>query len=169
MSDLNSKLNALILIVVAVAGCWILAHPQQTEPPDDDWFQRTVVDQPGLVVVKFGAEWCGPCRMLDPELTRLANSLGSRGSVVRINVDQHRDLARHYGVSSIPRLFVFDHGQVLADRVGYANHEQLYAWVNSVQSPAAQPDAPAAPSLVSNPFASGPAPARAAEKTRRAP
>lgn len=135
MSDWNSKLNALVLILVAIAGCWIISHPQHAEPPDDHWFQSAVVEQPGLVVVKFGAEWCGPCRMLDPELTRLAGSLGGRGSVVRINVDQHRDLARHYGVSSIPRLLVFDHGQVVGDRVGYANHQQLYAWVNSLGTP----------------------------------
>jgi len=86
-------------------------------------------------VVKFGAEWCGPCRKLDPELTRLASSLSGRGSVVRIDVDQHRDLARHYGVSSIPRLIVFYHGQVLADRVGYADHNQLCAWVTALRTP----------------------------------
>lgn len=156
MSDLNSKLNALVLVAVVIGGCWILLNPQKTEPPDDQWFQKTVVEQPGLVVVKFGAEWCGPCRMLDPELTRLAASLGGRGSVVRVNVDQHRDLARHYGVSSIPRLIVFHHGQVVGDRVGYANHDQLSAWVNSLGVPAEQPSAPPGPALVSNPYAAGP-------------
>jgi thioredoxin 1 len=54
--------------------------------------------------------------------------------VVRIDVDQHRELARHYGVSSIPRLMVFHHGQVLADRVGYADHNQLARWVTDLRT-----------------------------------
>ena len=71
--------------------------------------------------------WCGPCRMLDPELDKLADS--GRVTVVRIQVDQHPDLARHYGVSSIPRLFLLNHGTVLADRVGYADYRQLQSWI----------------------------------------
>jgi thioredoxin-like negative regulator of GroEL len=135
MSDLNSKLNAVVLVGIVIVLYMVLLQPQQTAPPDDRWFQAAVVDQPGLVVVKFGAQWCGPCRMLDRELTGLASCLSGRASVVRIDVAQHRDLARHYGVSSIPRLMVFYHGQVLADRVGYADHNQLCAWVTALRTP----------------------------------
>ena len=135
MRQLNTILNVVVLVAIAYVGYSILSRPQQTAPPDDRWFQTAVVDRPGLVVVKFGAEWCGPCRRLDPELTQLASSLGGRASVVRIDVTQHRDLARHYGVSSIPRLMVFYHGEVLADRVGYADHNQLCAWVDGLHTP----------------------------------
>lgn len=132
MSDWNSRINAAVFVGIVIVGGLFLWQAKHAPPPDDRWFQTAVVDRPGLVVVKFGAEWCGPCRRLDPELSRLASSLSGRASVVRIDVDQHRDLARHYGVSSIPRLMVFQHGQVLADRVGYANHKQLCAWVNAL-------------------------------------
>ncbi len=135
MRHLNTLLNGIVLVSMAIVGYMALSRAQQTEPPDDRWFNTAVVEQPGLVVVKFGAEWCGPCRKLDPELTLLASSLGDRASVVRVDVSQHRDLARHYGISSIPRLMVFYHGHVLADRVGYADHNQLCAWVSALRTP----------------------------------
>jgi thioredoxin len=125
----------VVLVGIVIVGYLALSRRQHTVPPDDGWFKTAVVERPELVVVKFGAEWCGPCRKLDPELTQLASSLSGRASVVRIDVAEHRELARHYGVSSIPRLMVFYHGQVLADRVGYADHNQLCAWVNAVQTP----------------------------------
>jgi len=135
MRQLNTLLNGVVLLAIAVVGYLALSRSHQTAPPDDLWFKMMVAEQPGLVVVKFGAEWCGPCRKLDPELTQLASSLSGRASVVRIDVTEHRDLARHYGVSSIPRLMVFDHGKVLADRVGYADHNQLCAWVTALATP----------------------------------
>lgn len=135
MSNLSSKLNALVFMMLAAMGYVALSQPQDTPPPDDPWFRKSVVEQPALVVVKFGAEWCGPCRMLDPELSQLGRSLGGLADVVRIDVDEHPELARHYGVSGIPRLMIFYHGKILADRVGYANHSQLSAWVRGVHLP----------------------------------
>ena len=71
--------------------------------------------------------------MLDPELSELGNSMRGLAQVVRIDIDKRPELARHYGVSSIPRIMVFYHGKILADRVGYADHNQLREWVKGVQ------------------------------------
>lgn len=132
MSTLNSFLNALVLVGLCIAGYFFLVTPKDYgSPPDDPWFRSTVTSRPEPVLVKFGAEWCGPCRMLDPELDQLASNLRGRVEVVRVNVDQRPDLAQHYGVSSIPRLFLFRHGKVVADRVGYADNQQLREWVAS--------------------------------------
>jgi thioredoxin 1 len=129
MANLDSKLNALAFIALCYVGyLYIGQRLEPVAPPDDRWFQAAVVDQPTPVLVKFGAPWCGPCRMLDPELDKLAMS--GRVNVVRIEVDQHRELAQHYGVQSIPRLLLFDHGNVLADRVGYVDYKQLQSWVD---------------------------------------
>ena len=133
MSDLAAKFNVVVFAALAAIAYYAFAQPPDTAPPEDPWFRQTVVEQPDLVVVKFGAEWCGPCRMLDPELSQLGNSLGGLAQVVRIDIDKHPELARHYGVSSIPRMFVFYHGKILADRVGYADHNQLREWVKGVQ------------------------------------
>ncbi|HEX4130499.1 MAG TPA: thioredoxin domain-containing protein [Pirellulales bacterium] len=95
--------------------------------PDDSWFRSTVLERKQPVVVKFGAPWCGPCRMIDPELDRLASS--GQVAVVKIDVQRNRDLARHYRVSSIPSVFLFNKGTVVAHRVGYADYDQLRKWV----------------------------------------
>lgn len=132
MSDLASKLNALALLMICIAGCYVFTATNDPGPPTDDlWFQTAVVDRAEPVVVKFGAEWCGPCRMLDPQLDQLERNLGGLVAVVRVNVDEHRDLAAHYGVSAIPRLLLIHHGEVLADRTGYADHRDLQNWVVS--------------------------------------
>ncbi len=127
VGDMDSKLNAVVLIALCAAGYYFLRQPSAPiQPPNDPWFREQVVDQPGLVLVKFGAPWCGPCRMVDAELDKL-DARGVR--VVRINVDQHPELARHYGVSSIPRIFLCSHGVTVADRVGYADQRQLKSWI----------------------------------------
>jgi thioredoxin len=128
MNDLTSKLNAVVLIGLFVAGYFFIAHTlEPVKPPTDAWFQAAVVEQSEPVLVKFGAPWCGPCQMLDPELDKLAES--GKANVVRIEIAEHPDLARHYGVTSIPRLLLFDRGNLLADRVGYADCEQLQSWI----------------------------------------
>jgi len=132
MSNIESKLNVIVLLAICFAGYYILTTPKTPiAPPDDAWFQAAVVNQPEPVLVKFGADWCGPCRAMEPELDQLAENRRGQLGVVRVNVDQRSSLAQHYGVSSIPRLLLFRHGQVIADRVGYADQKQLQQWVDS--------------------------------------
>jgi len=69
--------------------------------------------------------------MMEGELDQLSSNLRGEVAVVRVNVDRHHDLARHYGISSIPRLMLFRHGQVVADRVGYVDRQQLQQWIAS--------------------------------------
>jgi len=135
MSNIDSGAKLLNFIVVgavaAAAMLYIISPRTPVAPPDDAWFKSAVINRSEPVLVKFGAEWCGPCRMLDPELDKLQHRLHGQVEVVRVNVDNHPDLAEHYGVSSIPRLLLFNHGQVVADRVGYVDGHQLQAWVAS--------------------------------------
>jgi thioredoxin len=88
-----------------------------------------VLERPEPVIVKFGAEWCGPCRMLDPELDRLAGE--GRVSVVKIDVDKRPDLSRHFGVSSIPDVYLFNKGAPVAHQRGYTTADRLQKWINA--------------------------------------
>src|SRR4029078_1922408 len=125
MSDFSSKLNGFVFVCICVAAFYYLSQPRvQPGPPDDQWFQENVVARPQPVLVKFGADWCPPCRAMEPELDRVEAALQGKVAVVRINVDEHRELDGSYGVSSIPQVMLFDHGKVLADHVGFVDQKQ---------------------------------------------
>lgn len=63
----------------------------------------------GAVLVDFYATWCGPCKMMEPILEKLSKEKDIK--VIKVDVDQHEDLAREYGVMSIPNLFLFKDGK----------------------------------------------------------
>lgn len=134
MNLFNSLMNFVFLVAICVGGYFFLTMPKDYgTPPDDGWFQSAVIQQSQPVLVKFGAEWCGPCRAMEPVLDQFEARMGGQVGVVRVNVDQHPNLAQHYGVSSIPRLMLFRSGKVVADRVGYADEQQLQSWVASYE------------------------------------
>ncbi|MEM9643506.1 MAG: thioredoxin family protein [Planctomycetota bacterium] len=82
-----------------------------------------------LVVLKFGATWCPPCRMIDKELDKLGNSHGGTVTIKKIDVDQDAALARKFGVGSIPRVFMVKDGVTVDDFVGFRSHDELAQWV----------------------------------------
>lgn len=65
--------------------------------------------------------------MIDPELDRLA--AGGHVAVVKINVDENRDLARHYRVTSIPDVYLFNQGKAITHRVGGVDYDHLRSWI----------------------------------------
>ena len=62
------------------------------------------------VLVDFSAEWCGPCRMMAPVLEQLKRRMGDRVRILKIDVDQNRDLAAKYNIRSVPTLLLFVNG-----------------------------------------------------------
>jgi len=81
----------------------------------------------GKVLVDFYAEWCGPCKMMGPVLEEIS-SKKSDLVIVKVNVDEHPDLAREYGVMSIPSLLYFENGNMVNKHVGYMPSEMLINW-----------------------------------------
>ena len=80
-------------------------------------------DQP--VLVDFYADWCGPCRMLAPVLEEIAREYEGGVKVGKVNVDEQRELAQKFGVSSIPLLVVVKDGQPVAKSLGYRPKEEI--------------------------------------------
>ena len=72
----------------------------------------------GVAVVDFWAEWCGPCRMLAPTIDQLADSVGDKAIVGKVDIDSNQELAVEFGVSSIPTVIVFKDGQPVSRFVG---------------------------------------------------
>jgi thioredoxin 1 len=81
-------------------------------------FRTEVLDSDVPVVVDFWAEWCGPCRMVSPELEALAERYGSAIKVVKVDVDANPAVAAQYGVRGIPMIGLFEGGDLTSQVVG---------------------------------------------------
>ncbi len=81
-------------------------------------FDETVLGSEHPVVVDFWAEWCHPCKKIAPVLEEIAHEYGDSVHVAKLDVDAHPDIARQYGVMSIPTLLVFKNGEVDKRLVG---------------------------------------------------
>jgi len=95
-------------------------------------FKSEVLESDLPVLVDFGAEWCGPCRMIGPVIEQLAGRYEDRVKVGKVNVDAEPGLAASYGVQSIPTLIVFKSGAAVAQRVGMATPADLSAWLDEL-------------------------------------
>ncbi|MDO8460669.1 MAG: thioredoxin [Nanoarchaeota archaeon] len=72
----------------------------------------------GNVVIEFGAPWCGPCRIMDPELEEAAEELKGKVKFGKINVDEQGDLAQRFQVMSVPTLIFFKNGEQVERSTG---------------------------------------------------
>jgi thioredoxin 1 len=77
------------------------------------------------VIVDFWAEWCGPCKMIEPILNEIAAEQAGKVRIGKLNVDENPDLARRFDVMSIPTLIVFQDGQPKKRLVGAKGKGQL--------------------------------------------
>ncbi|WP_049930650.1 thioredoxin [Halosimplex carlsbadense] len=84
-------------------------------------FEEIVAE--GVVLVDFHADWCGPCKMLEPIVADIAETTDA--TVAKVDVDAHQGLAREYGVQGVPTLLLFVDGELAERRVGVQDEGAL--------------------------------------------
>lgn len=99
-------------------------HPNKSE-------FEAIVKEGGVVFVDFYADWCGPCKMLGPDIEKLADAYDGKAKVVKINVDKEQSLAMDFSVSSIPALFVIKDGTIVDKAAGFRPFPALSQMIDS--------------------------------------
>lgn len=79
----------------------------------------------GEVLVDFYATWCGPCKMLGPVLEEIKDEI----QIVKVNIDENSDLAREYGVMSVPTLLYFNGKDDYKVSVGYLPKDEILKFI----------------------------------------
>jgi thioredoxin 1 len=84
------------------------------------------------VFVDFYADWCGPCKMAGPVVEALAG-IHTNVKFVKVNVDDHPDIAQRYGIMSIPTMIAFKDGKAAATSLGFRPQEELEEIVKAAE------------------------------------
>ncbi|MGV0005965.1 MAG: thioredoxin TrxA [Candidatus Porifericomitaceae bacterium WSBS_2022_MAG_OTU9] len=97
----------------------------------DDEFDNIVLKSQAPVLVDFWAEWCGPCKMIEPILEEIADEYQGRLTVAKINVDENQSVPKQFAVRGIPTLILFKDGKMVETKVGAMSKAQLGAFLDS--------------------------------------
>jgi thioredoxin 1 len=86
---------------------------------DGPTFEADVLNAPGPVVVDFYADWCPPCKMMEPAIEQLSTEFAGKVTIGKLNTDHNQEIAIRYGVMGIPTLGLFKAGKLVDRMVGY--------------------------------------------------
>ncbi|NCB74643.1 MAG: thioredoxin [Clostridia bacterium] len=95
----------------------------------NDNFEKEVVNSSVPVLIDFWASWCGPCRMLSPVIEEIASEVKDK-KICKVNVDEQPELARKFGVMSIPTLVVMNKGEMVKKSLGVQPKNAVLSMLN---------------------------------------
>ena len=96
----------------------------------DETFEEQVLKSDKPVLIDYWAEWCGPCKMIAPVLSEIADEYADRVTVAKLTIDENPETPPKYGIRGIPTLMLFKDGNVEATKVGAVSKSQLTAFID---------------------------------------
>ena len=97
----------------------------------NDNFKKEVEESSLPVVLDIYASWCGPCKQMEPIINELEKELGAKYKFTKLNVDQSRELAIKFGVTSIPTFLFIINGKVVGKETGYMSKDDFITKLNT--------------------------------------
>jgi thioredoxin 1 len=91
----------------------------------------TIINDEKPVLIDFHARWCGPCKMMTPELTKFAQNNKDQVRVLKIDIDKNQPTAQHYQIQGVPTLILFKKGKILWRQSGAMSAQQIAEAVKS--------------------------------------
>jgi thioredoxin 2 len=127
----RNRVPAKHLASTGRCGTCKTALPPESAPlgVDEAAFAEIVREAPVPVLVDFWAPWCGPCRIAAPEIEQLAREMAGRAIVLKVNTEEHPELAARYAIQAIPTFLVLRNGQVAMQRAGVAPRSEMRRWL----------------------------------------
>src|SRR5262245_66491224 len=108
-----------------------MSHPNIVAVTDSS-FASAVLASERPVLLKFEAEWCGPCKAMKPAVDEIAAEYADRVTVVSLDIDQNNQTPYKLGVRGVPTVILFKDGQVVAQKVGLQKKADLVALLSKV-------------------------------------
>lgn len=90
-----------------------------------DNFEKEVMEANVPVLIDFWASWCGPCRMMSPVIDKIAEEMGDKLKVCKVNVDENHELAEKYEIMTIPAFIVMKNGAESGRTIGVQPKEDI--------------------------------------------
>jgi len=97
-----------------------------------DNFEREVLQAKTPVIVDFGAEWCGPCKMMVPVFEEVSKELAGKVKFAKVNTEEMPEIAEKYSITGIPCLIVFDKGEEVDRIVGFNQKTELKGKIKEI-------------------------------------
>ena len=97
---------------------------------DEDNFENEVLKSDKCVIIDFYADWCGPCKMMSPIIDDIAEELGDKVKVGKINTDENMNLAEQYQIMSIPTILIFKGGNIVKTFNGVTSKTEIIDAIN---------------------------------------
>lgn len=123
----------LLVILCHLQGCQVESVPQVDGVEvtmTDENFEQEALASDKLVLVDFYADWCGPCRQMEPAVAYLSEQYEDRLKVGKVNIDENGQVASDYGIQAIPTFVLIRDGQEIDRLSATLSYSSLSSWVD---------------------------------------